>query len=87
METLLTEAFAEHLDHLSLKGAADLVNFDYHMMCPTGRRESLTSVLLPLCQEFMTSCHFFVSKGGVTERCGISHVSCYVTDANVHCCL
>ena len=70
METLLTEAFDEHLAQLSLKGAADMVQFDYHALCPVGRSDSLTTTLLPACQEFLRTCDFYVSIGGITERCG-----------------
>ena len=71
METILSEAFDEHLAQLSLKGAASMVPFDYHNLCPVGRSDQLTTTLLPICEEFMTTCDFYVSRGGVTERCGI----------------
>ena len=68
MEPLLTEAYQVHLDELSLVGAAEMVNFDYHTYCRPGHLEALGSVLLPLCEKFMESNGFFVSHKGVTEK-------------------
>lgn len=68
MEPLLTEAYEVHMEQLSLVGAAEMVNFDYHLHCRPGHLEALESVLLPPCERFIDSNGLFVSHKGVTER-------------------
>lgn len=64
MEPLLTESFKEHISELSLPGATQYHNFDYHLHCRPGHTEALHSILLPECQEFLMRCSYYLEEGG-----------------------
>lgn len=68
MEPLLTEAFIEHLNELTIPGATDFVYFDYHLHCRPGHKEALESILLPECQQFLDSSDFYLELNGEVEK-------------------
>ena len=78
MEPLLSEAYVEHLRQLELPGAAEYVQFDYHLHCKPRHTEALETILLPQCSRFLENCSYYNEVDGsvITAQTGVLRMNC-----------